>query len=291
MTFINTNEEVVVRELLARVVTPRKESHKGQNGKLLVIGGSELFHASFIWSAEIASKLVDMVHVSSPAEVNNEQMRNRLKERFWNGIVIPWEHVEDYVAEDDCILVGPGMVRAEGWMGEGDETKQIVDRLLKRFPKKKWVVDGGALQEVTPSLLTASMMITPHHREWERIKAKGVDGMKRGAEQETDCLIDFSTQHHGLTILLKGAVDTLVQQEEVVQIEGGNPGMTKGGTGDVLAGLIAALATTNDQWIAMQAGSVINKVAGDWLYESVGPYFNASDLLQKIPEVMHYFTK
>lgn len=65
-------------------------------------------------------------------------------------------------------------------------------------------------------------------------------------------------------------------------IEGGNGGMTKGGTGDVLAGLIAAFATKNDPMRATVAGSFINKQAGDALYQKVGPFFNASDLAGQI---------
>ncbi len=297
MNLIKTSDQLAVRELIHRLTQPRRDSHKGQNGKLLVIGGSELFHASLIWSAEIASRMVDMVHVSSPAEVNNVLMRNRLKESFWNGIVVPWEHVEDYIQEDDCVLIGPGMVREEGWMGAGDETKQIVDRLLKKFPKKKWVVDGGALQEVDQSLLTGSMLITPHLREWERLLDNTEHQITNNKSMTNDKitndqrLIDFSIKHNGLTILLKGAEDLIVQDKETVMVEGGNVGMTKGGTGDVLAGMVAALATTNDPWLAAQAGSVVNKVAGDRLYERVGQYYNASDLLAEIPLVLHELTQ
>ena len=62
--------------------------------------------------------------------------------------------------------------------------------------------------------------------------------------------------------------------------------MTKGGTGDVLAGLVAALACKNDSFLAASAGSFINKKAGDSLFKRVGPYFNASDLCDEIPKVM-----
>ena len=62
--------------------------------------------------------------------------------------------------------------------------------------------------------------------------------------------------------------------------------MTKGGTGDVLAGLVGALYCKNEAFVAAQAGSEINKQAGDRLYERVGPYFNATDLVKEIPKVM-----
>ncbi len=63
--------------------------------------------------------------------------------------------------------------------------------------------------------------------------------------------------------------------------------MTKGGTGDVLAGLVAALACNNDLWLAATAGSFINKKAGESLFKKVGYYFNASDLAEEIPKVMN----
>ena len=94
--------------------------HAGDNGKVLVIGGSELFHAASFWAASAASKIVDMVHFSSPAMVNNELMKARAKERFWEGIVVPWEQVTHYIEEDDSLLIGPGMER-------GEVTKQLID--------------------------------------------------------------------------------------------------------------------------------------------------------------------
>ena len=122
-----------IASYLHQIHQPVDGSHKGQNGKLLVIGGSELFHASLIWSAEVASKVVDMVHVASPAEVNNHLMRTRLKEHFWNGIVIPWERIEDYILEDDCLLIGPGMTRQEGLEHGEVATHEVVNHLLKQY--------------------------------------------------------------------------------------------------------------------------------------------------------------
>jgi NAD(P)H-hydrate epimerase len=69
-------------------------------------------------------------------------------------------------------------------------------------------------------------------------------------------------------------------------VEGGNAGMTKGGTGDVLAGLIASLACNNDLYLAAKCGSYINKKAGESLYKKQGIYFNATDLVGEIPQVM-----
>ncbi len=95
----------------------------------------------------------------------------------------------------------------------------------------------------------------------------------------------IAKQYHCI-ILLKGDTDVTCSPDACVEITGGNAGMTKGGTGDVLAGLVGALACKNDLLLATQAGSYFNKKAGEALFERVGYYFNASDLANEIPVVM-----
>jgi NAD(P)H-hydrate epimerase len=277
-----------------------KESHKGQNGRLLVIGGSKLFHASIFWAADIASKIVDLVHFSSPAIENNELVRKRVKEGFWNGIVVPWEKVEDYIREDDCIVIGPGMPRKEGLEKGEKPTGEIVNELFGKFSDKRWVVDGGALQEMDTKLLNGRMVITPHMGELKRIfrhSEKKIPNSKfqipnnfqnsnDQIQQMGKFLCDFSKRHDNVTVLLKGVKDIVCEGDECVIVEGGNEGMTKGGTGDVLAGLVGALYCKNDAFLAAKAGSLINKSAGDRLYKRVGTYYNASDLVDEVPVVM-----
>src|SRR3990167_5420789 len=109
--FIKTSDTKSIKPYLKEIFLPKPNSHKGQNGKVLIIGGSSLFHAASIWAAEIASHFVDMVHYSSTKE-NNEIFLS-LKKKFRNGIVIPQKHILEYVEEDDVILIGPGMVRGK----------------------------------------------------------------------------------------------------------------------------------------------------------------------------------
>ncbi|MFC1654015.1 NAD(P)H-hydrate dehydratase [Patescibacteria group bacterium] len=260
---------------------PSDTSHKGENGRLLVIGGSKLFHASVFWSADVASKVVDLVHFSSPAEENNELVRVKLKEKFWNGIVVPFSKVEEYVEEDDCVLIGPGMPRNDGLMAGEPPTGKIVNNLLKKYSKKKWVVDGGALQEVDESLLNGNMIITPHKREWEMLVGDG-----ENVNDLMESVVSFSKNHKNVGVVLKGKEDIVCAGEECVVVEGGVVGMTKGGTGDVLAGLIAALYCKNDKFLAAKVGSYVNKKAGENLSEDVGNYFNASGLVESVAQVI-----
>ena len=259
---------IEIEKYLKNIKLPSSDSHKGQNGKLLIIGGSELFHAASKWSLDIASKFVDMVFYSSVPD--NNDLIKKAKSNFWNGIVVPHNEVENYINEADCILIGPGMARDQ-------RTKEIVDKLVDKYLNKKWVIDAGALQMIDPKLITKNHIITPHAGEMIKLR----NSFKR-EELDVDKLKS--------TVLLKGEIDEVSYidssgSRKSIKIEGGNAGMTKGGSGDSLAGLVAALYCTHDAQTSAVVGSYINKKAGDELYKTVGPYFNTSDLVEMVPKV------
>src|SRR3990172_10347661 len=107
------------QDLLKQLYVPPPSSHKGQNGKVLIIGRSHLFHSSAFWALEIASKIVDMVYFSS-TPMNNEIVV-KLKTKFTNGIIVPREKVYEYIEEADSVLIGPGLPRPDGEeTGDGD---------------------------------------------------------------------------------------------------------------------------------------------------------------------------
>ena len=232
---------------------------------MLIIGGSELFHAASKWSLDIASKIVDMVFYSSVPQ-NNELIKEA-KGQFWNGIVVDRTEIENYIDEADSILIGPGMTRSP-------ETENTVNSLLSKYSDKKWIIDAGALQMMNPKLLNSNCIITPHQGELTQL-------LNNLGASSIDSLIAL-----GCTILLKGPIDHIYQHQQIIEVEGGNAGMTKGGTGDVLAGLVAALTCTQDALASTVTASYVNKMAAEKLYAEVGPYFNASDLVTIIPEVL-----
>lgn len=297
---------------------PDPHSHKGQNGKVLLIGGSELFHAASKWSLDVLSRCVDMVFYSSVP--SNNHLIEEAKSEFWNGIVIPRMEIENYVAEADCIIIGPGMTRErhvdEKWSHHptpdfdwDTDTYAVTNYLLATYPGKKWVIDAGALQMVEPRFLTPSMIITPHRQELltvlSHVEADSHPEVKTFSELTwLDTLMTtndqtssefiaaarqaqhMATTLNGVTVLIKGQRDVVVNNQNVEVVSGGNAGMTKGGTGDVLAGLVAAFYASHPIFESAVMASHINKKAGDSLYQQVGPFFNASDLVAEIPKVL-----
>ncbi len=259
---------------LKNLYIPPCDSHKGQNGKLMLIAGSQLFHAASVWALTVASRIVDMVFYSS-VEENNEIVKD-LKKEFRNGIVVPRGKIFDYIDEADCVLIGPGLPRKEGEEMGDDDTKELTEKLFINYPNKKWVVDGGSLQVINPEVLPKNTIITPHPNEFKKLF-----GLVPTVENAQKVAKEFR-----IIILLKGQEDIVCSAKKCIKISGGNSGMTKGGTGDVLAGLVAALSCKNDLFLAAKAGSYINKKAGESLFAKVGYYFNASDLADEIPKVM-----
>ena len=157
-----------------------------------------------------------------------------------------------------------------------EETLKKIEEEQKKYPSKRWVVDGGALQEMDVLLLNKYMIITPHAGEFKRMF--NMEATYKNASE--------IAKKYKCIVLLKGVLDIVCSENSCVKVEGGNEGMTKGGTGDVLAGLVSALYCKNESFIAAKTGSLINKSAGDRLYKRVGPYFNTSDLVKEVPKVI-----
>ncbi len=285
---------------LKKLYVPASDSHKGENGKLLIIGGSVLFHAASLWALQVASRIVDMVFYSSVPE--NNQLVEKEKAEFRNGIIVPRNKIDHYIEDADCVLIGPGLPRESGVEKGDDDTKEMTEGLFQKYPNKKWVVDGGSLQVIKPEIIPHGAILTPHHGEFSklfnfqfpRLPKSGTGGQAISSSQSNSNeqmpkiqnKVSEMAKKFNCTILLKGEKDLVSNGTDTVQIAGGNAGMTKGGTGDVLAGLVAALYCKNEAYLSAAVASFINKKAGESVAQKMGIYFNASDLANEIPVVM-----
>jgi NAD(P)H-hydrate epimerase len=298
-TLIKTSDLNTVKPFLEQFYLPPPESYKGQNGRVLVVGGSHLFHSASIWPAEIAAHFVDIVHYAS-VEENNDIMRT-LKKNFHNGIVVPLENIDDYVVEDDTILIGNGMVRGEisntksydnlsailALQNEYEITYHLTCYLLQKYKNKKFVLDAGSLQMMDHNWLLdldSTPIITPHMLEFEKLF--GINVCKKSFDEKIEIVKHTAKQFHSV-IMLKTVKDIISDGENVYVIEGGNPGLTKGGTGDILAGITASLYTKNNPIISAVIASFILKYTADKLFIKKGYWYNNDDIIKKIPEILH----
>ena len=278
---IRTKDTKSVKTFLNKLALPQSNSHKGQNGRVLIIGGSSLFHSASIWAAEVASHFCDIVHYSSTVE--NKKIFLSLKKKFHNGIIVPQEKLMDYVKEDDVILVGSGMMR------EGKEAKYTFDltkSLIKNFPDKQFVFDAGSLQMMKKECLLSlkkPAVITPHQKEFEKLFNQPI--LNLTIEGKTK-IVEETAKKYQTIILLKAVVDIISDGNEIYLVEGGNAGLTKGGTGDILAGLTTALSANNLALTSAISASILLKKTGERLFQSKGYWYNVGNIIEMIPEVL-----
>ncbi|MFH1786148.1 MAG: NAD(P)H-hydrate dehydratase [archaeon] len=248
------------------------DSHKGQNGVVLVIGGSSTFVGAPILAALAAARSgADGVILAAPERVADaaKQWPDLITIPL-KGNALQSQHlseIKDQIAKADVILFGPGA-------GLLPETQDFASQLAKKADKPLVIdADGIALlAKFKPKALW-----TPHHKEFETLtgKSPGEQNVKSSAKQ-------FGT------ILLKGRTDIISDGERTKLNNTGNPGMTKFGTGDVLAGLAAGLYAQNkNAFEAACAAAFANGAAGDRLFKEYGYGFLASDLLNEIPKVLY----
>lgn len=278
---LKTSDTKTIKPFLSKIYIPPANSHKGQNGKLLIIGGSKKFHAASLWAAEIASHFIDIVHYSSVPE--NIEIVLSLKKVFRNGIVVHHEDLLAYAEEDDAILIGPGMERGEN--EEAKFTHAITYDLIKRFPDKRFVFDAGALQMMEANwlkfLTKEKPIVTPHQVEFTKLF--GIPLLSKTMAEKT-AIVQSTAKKYQCLILLKAVKDIISDGNQTVIVEGGNAGLSKGGSGDILAGLAGALYTRNDPLTAAVMASYAIKKTADQLATDYGYWYNMSTVINKLPE-------
>jgi ADP-dependent NAD(P)H-hydrate dehydratase / NAD(P)H-hydrate epimerase len=267
---------------LLRLDNRANESHKGQNGKVLIIGGSrEYSGAPALAALSSLAAGVDIAVVACPQELSSiirsyspDLIVKGLSEDFLNPK--DTDEIVKLSQNFDAVVIGCGIGREE-------ETSLAVNALVVEI-EKPIVIDADALKLVRPGVLPRrnhETVITPHAGEFREFSGQGAP---LDFESRVGMVKDVSRESE-TTVLLKGTVDIIARNDKLKFNSTGNPGMTVGGTGDCLAGLIGALlAGGHDEFEASFLGAYINGRAGDLAEEEYGYHFKATDILKFIPQ-------
>jgi NAD(P)H-hydrate epimerase len=274
-------------ENLKDLWSPKEDSRGEDNGQVVIVGGSELFTGAPLLSLVAASRLVDMVFLATPDTDREAAEKAVLFSRLKSVIWVPQGEIGDYIEKADAALIGPGMMRYRRENSKfnlqnskeldvsGTETRMLTQYLLTQFPEKRWVVDGGSLQVIEPKWLPGGSVITPNSHEYQ---------MLFGEEFSVESL-EENARKYSFVICFKGPKTYVSDGELTYEVTGGNAGLTKGGTGDVLAGVVVGLATKNEPLLAATGASWVVKRTADELYRKVGWHYNADDLSEEISKV------
>lgn len=271
--------------ILVKKERPR-EAHKGDFGKLLIVGGSEEFSGAPALAAMAALRTgVDLAYVAAP-----EKTAYAISAMSPNLITVKLEgeqlnpdnlsKIEQHIEKCDAVIVGPGL-------GTSSETEKAVKKLIKMVDslKRPMLLDADGLKAYAKAKhpLRTSTVLTPHAGEYQILTGKipPKELNKKALE------VQRTAARLNAVILLKGNVDVISDGKHVKLNYTGNPGMTVGGTGDVLSGVVGAfLAQRVDPFEAAVAGAFVNGAAGDFSVDKLGYHIVPTDLLEFIPKVL-----
>ena len=259
-------------------------SHKGDHGKILIIGGSSEYCGAANMCANAAVRSgAGLVYLGAPAAIhticavkNTEAMPfalpcdgdGRLSDEAFEKIVKKLD------ACSVCVI-GPGMGRSEG-------TSALVKKIFAYY-RGIIVADADALWAIAgdKDILrksSARVVLTPHGGE---AKMLGID-----YEQNRIAAAKSFAEEYGCTLVLKGHRTLAAFPDGEVSISThGNAGMAKGGSGDVLAGILGAMLGQFEHKIAIERAVYLHSLAGDIACEKMGEYvMTASDIISSLPD-------
>ena len=269
----------------------RAETHKGDYGKLLIVGGSVGYTGAPNLCARAAVRSgAGLVYLGVPEAVwgvcavkNDEAMPFPLPCGDAGKLVTDaLSPLREFFPRCGVLALGPGLGRSEG-------TASLTAGLVRSFPGKI-VLDADALWAVSsaPELLReaqSDVVITPHEGEFLRLGGSLENGRERGAW-------DFARQY-GCVTVLKGHRTVIAHPAgRLYSVEAGNPGMAKGGSGDVLTGVIAALLGQMETETAVVTACAVHAAAGDACAAERGEYgMTPSDIIEELPYIFKKITE
>jgi NAD(P)H-hydrate epimerase len=260
------------------------DAKKGDGGRIVVIGGSVDYVGAPALSGLAALKAgADLVHVVVP-----EVIRSVVSSYSPSLITVPlgkeyldWRELDKAwvpVSRADAVVIGPGM-------SFNEDTLAFFEAFMQKWRdvgRPFLIIDADALKCLSELKLSVgeNAVVTPHRGEFDRL----LQSYGLSLEGDTELKAKALAGKLGGVVLVKGPVDYICKADLCMKNKTGNPGMSTGGTGDVLTGIIAAFTKrTSDLFEASFLAAYINGMAGDLLYKKRGEFFDSRDLIDYIP--------
>ncbi|MEX2688993.1 MAG: NAD(P)H-hydrate dehydratase [Candidatus Njordarchaeum guaymaensis] len=265
-------------------------SHKGDFGRILVIGGSRNYSgAPTLASLAALNTGADLVITAVP-----EGIANVIRSYSPDLIVypLPGEYfsmegvklLEQEILKYDAIILGPGL-------GLFEESLKAASQISRYIAEKgiPLIIDADGLKAIAKyGIPSGNVILTPHAGEFKILFGE----LPPKDLHEKGILVKEKAFEFRVTIVLKGHIDVISDGEAIRYNATGNPGMTVGGTGDVLSGIIGALvAQCKNPFLASCAGAFLSGVSGDLAFKEKGYEFLASDVIHKIPYAINKYIR
>ncbi len=268
-----------VTQNIINALYKRRENwaHKGDFGRVLIIGGSIEYTGSPALVALAALRSgCDLARIVAPrrcadacSSFSPELITVPFQKDFLDASAMPL--VRRYMPWSKATSIGNGL-------GTGNGQKDLVDALLKES-KTKLVLDADALKVLDKGLVNEKMLLTPNTNEFNLLF-----DMKLAANVEERAIaVKGMAKKYGTNILLKGHIDVISDGEDVFLNKTNSAYMTKGGTGDTLTGICASLISQGNDILTSACGAAfINGYAGRTAGKAKRESFSVIDLIDNI---------
>lgn len=276
---------------LLRIKKRDFNAHKGANGNLLIVGGSkEYAGAPALAGLAALAAGADLVTIVCP-ETASIPIKSYAPDLIVKGL--PGDYINSEMVETilnlsydaDCVLIGCGM-------GKDELSRKAINSVVQKLVenKKPVVMDADALKLVDKDSVKNhdNLVITPHMGEFKSFFGEKSSVILFDLQEKISAFQSISQQIKG-TVLLKGKLDLIFEGQKFRLNKTGSPGMTVGGTGDCLAGLVAALCSQgHSPWDSACLGAFINGRAGELAEKKFGYNFTASKMIEFYSEAMKH---
>ncbi len=271
-------EEYIGHGDLMNLVHRKQDAHKGNSGRVLVIGGGAYYGAPALAAMAALRTGADIVTVAVPENVSDTVASfspDLIVVPLTGNMISPANIsvLKDLIGSHDVTVIGPGLGRH----------KDTLDAVAQIIPLcKKAVIDADGLFNLDlPVKSDGSFILTPHSVEFSRLSAIR---LPQDLNEKKKIVKQFSKEKDVITVL-KGKTDIISDGQSIRFNRTGNAGMTVGGTGDVLTGITGALFTVNNAMDAASCAVFINGAAGDLAFEEKGFGLLATDIIERITDV------
>jgi len=281
---------VLTSNTIKKYIPIRKSnSRKGDNGKVLVVGGSYMYHGAPILSSLAALRTgADLVYTAVP-KINAQAIRAASPVL----IVIPLADSKLTRGSVNKLLgqIPAGIDSATIGMGLAVENIEALKLLIKSLIERDVCLslDASALRkDILPIIKGKNVVVTPHAGEFERLFGEKISDNKK-------TMISIAEKHakkNNITILLKGEDDIITNGTKTLINSKKTPAMTVGGTGDVLSGIVASMMSRNRNIMeAAASAAFLNGQAGKLIQKQFGTHMIATDLIDVLPLASKVFDK
>ena len=275
----------ITEDILTKVIKKRpSDSHKGNYGRILLIGGSENYGGAIIMAAEAAlNSGAGLISVATHA-VNLDALHARNPEVMF----IDWHdrNLVNLMKKMDVIVCGPGL-------GSSTFTRQLMSTICQNVSQNQiLILDASALDmigqdaKIIPTQI-GLVVITPHQMEWQRLSQIRIPYQTDSANLNALKKI-FPTQN-AVLVLKSNHTHIYTKANQIFVNPLGNPGMATGGMGDTLAGIIGGFtAQFGNNLDSVLAAVFIHSLAGDKIAEN-NYVVRPTEISAMLPQLMSQY--